>query len=102
MAESQGNLIVIQRRKMVCILHVYLLSGVVGCLILTAFPFIDVIVAPAAAFGLVWILTGIVNKPVQVRCPLCDANELKENFVLQCRLSEYQCERCQQHYLGDK
>ena len=102
MAESLGNLEVIQRRKMVYILLVYLLSGVAGCFILASFPFVGVIVAPAAAFGLAWILTGIVNKTVQVRCPFCDANELKENFVLQCRLPEYQCERCQQRYVGDR
>lgn len=103
MAESLGNLAVIQRRKMVYLLLVYLLSGGAGYFMLVSFPIVTgVIVALAVAFGLGWVLTVIVNKTVRLRCPVCDAGELKESFVLQCRLPEYQCESCQQRYVDTK
>lgn len=103
MAESLGNLAVIQRRKMVYILLVYLLSAAVGCFILASFPFVTgVIIALPIAFGLGWVLTVIINKTVQVNCPVCDVGELKESFGLQCQLPEYQCEYCQKRYVDSE
>jgi hypothetical protein len=103
MAKSLGNLAVIQRRKMVSILLVYLVSAGVGCFILVSFPFTTgVIIALPVAFGLGWVFTVIVNKTVRLRCSVCDSGELKESFVLQCRLPEFQCECCQQRYVDSE
>ena len=101
MARSPNNLANVQHRKMLYMLLVYLFAGAVACAILVVTPFTTgILLAPFVAIGLAWLLSRVVNKLVHVRCPVCDADALKENFTLQCRMPEYQCEQCQRRYVG--
>jgi predicted membrane channel-forming protein YqfA (hemolysin III family) len=103
MTTKHNSLVDTQHRKMLFTLLAYLVSGTMGLLVLLSLPFnAGIIVAPLVAFGLGWWLTRLVHRWVQPHCPVCDSNELTENFTLQCRLPEFQCERCQQRFVGGK
>lgn len=89
------NLKSAENRRMRYFLLAYLLAGSVG--LGTGILFYSIkgaIVAILVTYFLGWKLTALVYAKVKVPCPLCDAQELTENFTLQCRPAKYKCKEC--------
>lgn len=94
------NLKSAQNRRMHYILLSYLFAVSVGFGIGLAYPsLIGVIAAVLITFLLAWKLTALIYKTIKAPCPLCDAQELIENFTLQCRPAAFECKECNSIYV---
>lgn len=97
------QLISLQRRKMIFVLFVYMLTGALAIFMMIRLPvyvgiLISIFVSLLFALGVGWVLTKLVNYFVQAQCPICSSSKLTENFTLQCKMPEYQCNQCQRVY----
>ena len=100
MARYFHNLELAQNRRMRYLLLAYLLSVIVGASIGICFPSITgVIGASLVTYFLSMKLTEFVYKKIKAPCPLCDAQELIENFTLQCRPARFECKECNSIYM---
>lgn len=100
MARYFQNLELAQNRRMRYMFLAYLISIIVGVRIGLYFStLMGVMGALVISYFLSKKLTGLVYKKILAPCPLCNAQELTENFTLQCRAAEYQCEECNSIYM---
>jgi len=88
---------------MIFVLFAYMLTGVLAIFMMIRLPvyvgiLISIFVSLLFALGVGWILTKLVNYFVQAQCPICSSSKLTENFTLQCKMPEYQCNQCQRVY----
>lgn len=89
-----------ENRRMHLFLLAYLFSGLVGLAIGKVFSSMSgVIIAVSVTFLLARKLTKTIYTKVKVTCPLCNGEELKENFTLQCKSAEYECKQCHSLYV---
>ena len=100
MAFKFEQLLSLQRRKMAFLLLIYVLIGVLAFYLIPKLTaqmgmIFSIFFCSSFAFGLGWILTKILNYFIQARCPNCSSSRLTENFALQCKMPEYQCNQCQ-------
>ena len=94
------NLELAQNRRMRYVLLAYLISIIVGLGIGIYFStLMGVMSALLVTYFLGMKLTELVYKKIKAPCPLCDAQELTENFTLQCKPAKYQCEECNSIYM---
>ncbi len=96
------QLVLLQRRKMIFVLFAYIFTGVLAVFIMTKLSahmgiFISILVSMLLVLGVGWILIKLINYFIQAQCPSC-SDKLTENFTLQCKMPEYQCNQCQRVY----
>ncbi len=100
MTRYYQNLELAQKRRMRYTLLAYLFSIIVGLSIGLYFStLMGIIGALLVTYFLSMKLTELVYKKIKAPCPLCDAQELTENFTLQCRPVKYQCQECNSTYI---
>lgn len=94
------NLKSAENRRMRFFLLAYLFSGLVGLAVGKEFSQMSgVIVGASVMLILAWKLTELIYAKVKVTCPVCDGQELKENFTLQCKSAELECKQCHSTYV---
>ena len=94
------NLESAQNRRMRYMFFAYVLSIIVGLGISIYFStLMGVMGALIVTYFLSLKLTELVHKKIKAPCPLCDAQELTENFTLQCRPAKYECKECNSIYI---
>lgn len=78
----------------------YLFAGLIGLGIGVLFKTVNGIIAGIImGYCIAWKLTELIRIKIKLSCPLCDANELTENFTLQCKPTAYECEACKRIYV---
>jgi hypothetical protein len=94
------NLELAQNQRMRYIVLTYLISIIVGLGISIYFStLMGIMAALIVSYFLSLKLTELVSKKIKAPCPLCDAQELTENFTLQCRPEKYECKECNSIYI---
>ena len=87
-------------RRMRYFFLAYLIAGLVGVGIALFFKTLNgVIAAIIMTYCVSWKFTELIRTKIKLSCPLCDANELTENFTLQCKPTAYECEKCKRVYV---
>ncbi|MFT5395572.1 MAG: hypothetical protein ACI85N_000759 [Gammaproteobacteria bacterium] len=94
------NLELAQNRRMRYMFLSYMFSIIVGLGVgIYFFSLFGVMGALLTSYFLSLKLIELVYKKIEAPCPLCDAQELTEDFSLQCRPAKYQCEKCNSVYM---
>ncbi len=93
----------LQRKKTFFILLTYVFTIVLAIYLMLVLSakvsmFFSILLSLLMALGIGWFLTKTVDYFVQVHCPNCSSSQLTENFTLQCKMPEYQCDQCQRVY----
>lgn len=93
----------LQRKKILFVLLTYVITGALAVYLMLELTaqvgiFLGLLLSLLLAFGVGWVLTKMVGYFIQIRCPNCTSSKLTENFTLQCKMPEYQCDQCQRVY----
>tara|TARA_R110000822_G_scaffold159476_27_gene299611 strand:- start:16503 stop:16850 length:348 start_codon:yes stop_codon:yes gene_type:complete len=102
---SFQNLKAAETRRMWFIFLAFLVSGIIGLgvglglyfYVITGTVFATII-ALLCVYFFGMKLTALVDAKVKISCPICSASELEENYTLQCRPAEYECNHCNSVY----